>query len=231
MAGWTLDEGLERLDQEWRAQHPGAVIYHIADGNHSQNPRVSQHAKDDGKSGGPGDTPGEVDASDFMPGKGGVTDEDLDELAEGLVRSRDPRILIVIRRQSIWSSYPVGNYPAWAKRPYSGKYHGHTHLSVNDKYASNKSDWKWEPVANEIPMVKLDGVWVPQLKLGHDDAMDEGYNHVKRAQVLANWLDNKRVDLDVDGVYGAGTAAKFAAIFGGNGKALTTEQWRKLHGI
>lgn len=226
---WTLDEGLERLDDEWKAIHPGAVVYHIGDANHSKNPRASQHAPDDGKSGGPGDTVGEVDASDFMPGKG-VTETDLDELAEGIRESRDPRILIGIRRQRMFSSYAVAGHPAFTWRPYSGDYHGHFHLSVNDAFKNNPSDWKWEPMANEVPVVKVDGVWVPQLAIGHDDAVDEGINHVARAQLMLNYIDSKTADIQVDGVYGAKTRDKVRSAFGGDGKTINTDQWRRLHG-
>lgn len=232
MPNWYLDEGLQRLDQEWKAAHPGAIVYHIGDDAHSKDPDKSQHAPDRGGSK-PGDDKGEVDASDFMPGKGGVTEKDLDDLAEQLRLSRDKRILIVIRRQRIFSSYPVGKYGAFEWRPYSGQYHGHTHVSVNDNFNNNESDWKWEKIVarKQIPEVKQDGIMIPQLRLGDDDAMDDGYNHVKRVQVLANWLDGKIADIDVDGVYGAKSAAKFKAIFGGDGRTLSTAQWRKLHGV
>lgn len=228
MVSWYVDEGLQRLDQEWKAAHPGAVVYHIGDINHSTDPDTSQHAPDDGGSKA-GDDKGEVDASDFMPGKGGVTPDDLDDLAEQLRRSKDRRILYVIRRDRIFSSV----VQPWVWRHYSGKYHDHTHVSVNDNFDNDKSDWHWEKLVarKEIPEVKVDGLTIPQLQYGDDDAMDEGYNHIKRAQLLANWLDNKTKDVDIDGVYGANTAAKFKVIFGGDGKKLSTAQWRKLHGI
>jgi hypothetical protein len=227
MASWYVDEGLQQLDREWKREHPGAVVYHIGDTSHSANPDVSQHAMDDGESSKPGDDKGEVDASDFMPGKGGVTEQDLDDLAEQLRRSKDKRILYVIRRDRIFSSV----VQPWVWRPYGGKYHTHTHLSVNDNYDNNQSDWEWEKlVARQIPNVKVDGIEVPQLQFGDEDEADAGWNAIGRAQVLANWLDNSVADIDPDGVYGAKTAAKFKAIFGGNGKKLSTEQWRKLHG-
>lgn len=233
MASWRVDEGLARLDIEWKAEHPGAVVYHIGDSKHDTDPDKSQHAPDDGGKL-PGDDKGEVDASDFMPGKGGVTEGDLDDLAEGLRKSKDKRILIVIRRQRIFSSYAIGKYDAFQWRPYSGKYHGHTHVSVNDLFDNNQSDWKWEKMAaaaKEIPTVKVDGLLIPQLQLGHSDALDAGYNHIARAQVLANWLDNKTADLDPDGEYGAKTVAKFKKIFGGDGKKLSTANYRQLHGL
>jgi hypothetical protein len=231
MVSWYVDEGLQRLDREWKAEHPGAVVYHIGDLNHSTDPDESQHAPDRGGSK-PGDDKGEVDASDFMPGKGGVTEDDLDDLAENLRKSKDKRILIVIRRQRIFSSYPVGGVAPFTWRPYSGKYHGHTHVSVNDNYDNDQSDWKWENlVARTIQYAPIPGAKLPLLQLGDEDGAQDGWNHVARAQVLANWLDNKLPDLDTDGVYGANTARKFAKIFGGNGKKLELAHIKKLHGI
>lgn len=230
MAGWYVDEGIKKLTDEWKKAHPGAVVYHIGDASHSTDPDDSQHAPDwGGKE--PGDDKGEVDAGDFMPGKGGVTEADLDDLAEQLRLSKDKRILIVIRRQRIFSSYAVGGVPAFTWRKYNGKYHGHTHVSVNDQFDNNQSDWKWEKMSREIPTVRVDGINVPQLQFGDDDDADSGYNHVGRAQALANLLDSKVADLDVDGVYGAKSVAKFKAIFGGDGKKLSTANWRQLHGV
>lgn len=226
MVSWYVDEGLQQLDREWKKVHPDAVVYHIGDLNHSVNPDVSQHAPDRGGSL-PGDDKGEVDASDFMPGNG-VTEDDLDDLAEQLRLSKDKRILYVIRRQRIFSSV----VQPWMWRPYGGAYHGHCHVSVNDLFDNNQSDWNWEKLVarGEIPTVVVDGLRVPQLQFGDDDAADEGYNPVIRVQALANLLDSKAEDIQVDGVYGAKTAAKFKAMFGGDGKKLTTAQWRQLVG-
>lgn len=228
MVSWRPDEGLATLADEWRRKHPGATVYFIGDLNHSTNPDVSQHAPDNGKSSAPGDTRGEVDAGDFMPGKG-VTDADLDELAEGLRTSRDPRILYVIRRQRIFSS----TVQPWVWRPYRGKYHGHTHVSVNDKYASNKSDWEWEPVAGRTVQFTAASVKLPMLKLGDDDGILPGWNHIGRAQALANWLDNSTADIDEDGVYGPKTAAKLgrAVRAGKSVNTLDLAVWRTLMGL
>lgn len=238
MASWYTDEGLARLDREWKAKHPGAVVYHIGDLNHSTNPDVSQHAPDRGGSQ-PGDDKGEVDGSDFMPGKGGVTEEDLDELAEGLRESRDPRILIVIRRQRIFSSKWVGGVAPFTWRTYGGKYHGHTHVSVNDKFDNNQSDWKWEKVAARTrDRVKIDAN-LPVYLVGDEDADWDGWDHISRAQALMNLLDGDLPDLDTDGVYGAKTAQKLARVLKdakvtgttSNGTKLGEAEWRRLYGI
>jgi hypothetical protein len=228
MVAWKTDEGLAALAGEWRREHPGATVYFIGDTNHSVDPDVSQHAPDDGKSGQAGDTKGEVDAGDFMPGKG-VTDADLDELAEGLRLSRDPRIMYVIRRQRIFSA----TVQPFVWRPYNGKYHGHTHVSVNDKYRANTADWKWEPVAPRVVQFETASVKLPVLKLGDDDDVLPGWNHIGRAQALANWLDNSTPDVDLDGVYGPKTAAKFgkAVKAGKSVNTLNLPVWRTLMGL
>jgi hypothetical protein len=227
VAGWYLDEGLDRLRSEWRQVHPGATVYTIGDDGHSANPDVSQHAPDRGGAR-PGDDKGEVDAADFMPGKG-VNDAHLDQLAEGLRESRDPRILIVIRRNRIFSS--VVKPFVW--RPYGGNYHGHTHVSVNDNFDRNTADWKWEaPVARTVQFVDAPGK-LPILRVGDDDEILPGYNHIGRAQAVANWLDNSTPDIVTDGVYGKQTAAKFgrAVKMAGPANTLDLAVWRVLYGL
>lgn len=225
---WYVDEGLRQLSDEWKREYPGAVVYFIGDSAHSKDPDVSQHAPDDGGPQ-PGDDKGEVDAGDFMPGKGGVTERDLDALYEGLVRSRDPRILYVIYKRKIVSS----TVQPWVERTYGGNYHGHVHVSVNDKYDSNTSDWKWEPeVARTVKMVEVDGK-LPELRLGDDDDVLPGYNGIIRAQTLANLLDGTIADIDVDGVYGPNTARKIGKAVKASGpvNTLTNSVWYTLLGI
>jgi hypothetical protein len=227
MAGWYLDEGLYRLRAEWWQVHPGATVYTIGDLNHSTNPDVSQHAPDTGGPA-PGDDRGEVDAADFMPGKG-VTAADLNGLFRGLVESRDPRILYVIWGTTIVSS----TVQPWIKRPYRGTPHGHVHVSVNDRYDANTADWKWEAdVPREVEFT-TDTVQFPILQVGDDDDVLPGYNSVVRAQVLANLLDASIPDVDVDGVYGARTAAKIGRAVNALKPVnrLDAPQWRILMGV
>lgn len=226
MASWRVDEGLQKLIDEWKAAHPGAVVYTIGDTNHSTDPDKSQHAPDDGSSSNPGDTKGEVDAGDFMPGKA-VTDEDLDDLAENLRLSKDKRILYVIRRNRIFSSV----VQPWVWRTYTGAYHSHTHVSVNDNYENDQSNWKWEnDVARTIVYKDIPGAKLPELAYGDEDAAQDGWNHVGRAQGLLNFQEKKE-PLDIDGVYGAKTKAKVARVFGTNGKTLSIDLMKKLYGI
>lgn len=231
---WYTDEGLVRLDTEWKAEHPGAVVYHIGDTNHSPNPRTSQHAPDDGKSGGAGDDKGEVDGADFMPGHG-VTEDDLDDLAENLRKSKDPRILIVIRRQRIFSSYASNGVPAFTWRHYSGKYHGHTHVSVNDKFDKNTSDWNWEnTVAREYTYKEIPGKF-PELKYGDED-QDGRTQHIHKLQGAIN--GGFGADLDCDGVFGANTKAEVKKIMkddparsSNDGSKIGVPEVKRIYGI
>lgn len=220
-----LDEGLDVFRTQWKKEHSGATVYWLADENHSQNPRVSQHAPDDGKSGGPGDTPGEGDAVDVMRGKT-VTQAHLKELFYGLHESRDPRLLYAIFEDEIFSSV----MRPWEIRNYSGDWHGHVHISVNDNFKANTAAWDWK----EMPLkkwnyVEVQGVKIAELNFGDDDDAYDGYAQVARAQALMNWI-HKGNDLDVDGVYGANTVQKVKAIWGGNGRTLTVDNIRKLKG-
>jgi hypothetical protein len=225
MVSWYADEGLNTLEREWRKKFPNAVVYSIGDINHSSNPDITQHAPDKGGSK-PGDDKGEVDAKDFMKGKG-VSATDLKELFEGLTKSRDKRLLIVIYENTIVSSI----LSPWEKRIYTGKKHDHVHVSVNDNYDNDKSDWHWEKLmARPIRYFPINGT-LPELQFGDEDQAQPGWNHVGRSQVLANYLDNTLPDLDTDGVYGAKSVQKFAKIFGGNGKKLSLANIKKLHGI
>jgi hypothetical protein len=224
MAGWYVDEGLDRLIDEWKADHPGAVVGTIGDPNHSSDPDVTQHAPDDG---GPaaGDDRGEVDGGDFMPGHG-VTDDDLDDLFYNLAESRDPRILILIRRNKIVSSV----VQPWKIRTYSGKYHHHTHVSVNDRFDANRADWHWEnDVARTVKWDTTSCDW-PQLQVGDEDpALKLPHAMVKRAQALANVLDYTLPALDCDGVYGANTARKVSKIMAASGRPPTAANGSRIH--
>lgn len=220
-----LDEGLAKFREQWKAEHPGATVYWVADDAHSQNPDVSQHAPDRGGSK-PGDDKGEVDAVDVMPGNG-VTEAHLTELFEGLIREQDPRVLLVIHGNKIVSSV----VEPWKVRPYSGHFHDHVHLSVNDNFDNNAKAWEWELSQKSRKFVTLANASLPEsLAFGEEDAAYDGYNHVSRAQALLNYLDRPN-PLDIDGVYGANTVQKVKKVFGGTGRIITLPNLRKLHGI
>ena len=223
---WQLDEGLGVFRRQWWGLHPGATIYTIGDGAHSQDPDVSQHAPDRGTSGRPGDSKGEVDAVDVMAGKG-VTQAHLGDLFEELVDARDPRLLYSIYQDHIVSSV----VQPWKVRPYSGKWHSHVHLSVNDNYRANQAPWKIGDVKVNAPRFEFVGK-LPLLQMGMEDDAFDGYNAVARMQLLANYVDNTVPDVDVDGVFGAKSAAKLRAVMkAGNGKTVGLAEWRKLLGI
>lgn len=229
MPSWYLDEGLVTLRAEWKRERPSAVVYTIGDTNHSTNPDVTQHAPDDGGSQ-PGDDKGEVDAADFMRGHG-VSAADLETLFQGLHNSRDPRILYVIYNGRIFSSV----VKPWEIRAYSGrdKHTGHLHLSVNDKFNDNTSDWQWEKiVARELKFTNIETRLPTVLQYGDDDDMWEGYNRIARLQAILNWMDNTMADIDTDGVYGAKTASKIARVLKrGNGKQLTPADQKQILGL
>jgi hypothetical protein len=223
---WYLDEGLAVFRRQWLAHRPRATVYTIGDGAHSTDPDVSQHAPDRGTSGRPGDTAGEVDAGDVMPGNG-VDADDLQDLFEDLVKSRDRRILYVIYDTTIVSSV----VSPWKRRPYHGARHAHVHLSVNDNFASQRGPWKIGDDKVLAPRFEFVGK-LPTLTVGMEDAAFDGYQAVKRAQLLANWMDASAPDVDVDGVYGPKTAQKIRAVMKtGTGRSIGLPEWRKLLGI
>jgi hypothetical protein len=233
---WYVDEGVLTLGNEWKKAHPGAVVYYVGDVDHSHtesdhNPEV------DGSL--PGADLGEVDAADFMINTGGVTHEDLQGLADGLIRSRDPRIAYVIWNRRICSSRKIGSVPAWTWRAYTGKsaHTDHVHLSVNDDFDRNTSHWKWEDEVARTLTWSKSTLSMPVHKYGDEDAQFEGYNRIARAQAAANWLE-KANPLDEDGVYGAKTAAKVSRIMSKvekksstNGRVLDLPEWRVLFGL
>ncbi len=152
MVAWHVDQGLAELIAEWKRAHPGAVVGTIAGGGHVATWPETDHAPEP-QGTAPGQDAGEVDAGDFMQGPA-VTDADLNELFEGLVRSRDPRILYVIRNRVIVSSV----VQPWVRRTYKGSdpHTEHLHLSVNDRFDDNESDWHWEAlVARTLTMTTV----------------------------------------------------------------------------
>lgn len=235
MARWYVDEGLQRLIDEWKREFPRATVYTIRDSNHSPNPRVTQHAPDDGKSGGAGDDKGEVDAADFMPGRG-VTKKDLSQLFWGLQKKpQDKRLLYVIYDDMIFN--PA--IQSGAVRDYKGARHGHVHVSVNDLFDDNTSDWHWEKLVarSQVNYTEMSGK-LPELIQGDDDDAISGWNHIVRAQALMNLLEKSLPDLDIDGVYGAKTSQKLAKIMENkeikttsNGTKLYAPEWRSLIGF
>lgn len=130
---WYVDEGLQRLIGQWRVMHPGAIVGTLGDAAHrnedsEHNPEVHGPL--------PGQDTGEVDAGDFMPGNG-VTIVDLADLRSRLLAGRDPRILYLIWHDIIVSSV----VQPWVPRHYSGAWHNHLHVSVNDRYDNNPALW------------------------------------------------------------------------------------------
>jgi hypothetical protein len=130
-------EGVNHAGQEWRAA--GAVVTFgrqieairpgrfgtdgtVASKQHDINSPKSDHRPS------PRVGLGTVRAIDFAEGARGF----VDEVAETLRLSRDPRILYVIHDRRKFSSTPTRKVPAYEWRPYTGKngHLTHGHLSV-----------------------------------------------------------------------------------------------------
>jgi hypothetical protein len=238
MVAWYVDEGLLVLGNQWKKEHPGAVVYYIGDASHIAKGDASQHNPEpDGPL--PGQDRGEVDAGDFMIGHG-VTKADLRELADGLVESRDDRIYYVIFDGKICSSREIGGVPAWTWRKYNGddQHTDHVHLSVNDKWDHKTSSWKLEDEPVRTPTWKTFDAEMPELKYGDDDDMWGGYRRITRAQACLNLIEKTEEPLTVDGNYGAKTAVKLAKVMAkqdtrssSNGKVMGEPEWRALFGL
>lgn len=125
MAAWFVDVGLAMLIRMWRLLHPNAIVGTIGDEAHTYGEHIPE-------------ADGSVDAADFMKGNG-VTDAMLSWLANTLATYRDKRLLYIIWQQRIFSNNNGAS--AWAWRSYSGDYHDHVHVSVNDNYESDNSPW------------------------------------------------------------------------------------------
>lgn len=185
MVAWRPNNALGKLIRQWKDGNPGTeVVYTIADDLHGPQ---SDHQPDDD---------GTVDAGDFMPGAT-VTAAELDDFAETLRRNRDRRIKYVIRRQRIFAGND-GPDP-WVWRPYSGEYHGHTHVSTLERFEDDGSSWDLTRRAY-VMTLSLDGLALPKLKYGDDDSQIAGYNYVTRMQLLLDYLSP--VSIKADGVYG-----------------------------
>lgn len=224
---WRVDEGLSVLIAQWKKEHPGAVVYTIGDASHLSHD--SEHNPEpDGSA--PGADAGEVDAADFMPGKGGVTMDTLRDLRNDLLEVRDARLFYMIIDKEIVSSV----VSPWKVRHYGGKKHSHLHLSVNDRFKANIEPWdidgKGDAVARTYTMRPVDGL-LPELRVGDEDqAGKTGY--IRRVQAL--------LGVEQDGVYGPETARKLAARMAGqdsyepsasNGGKLYEPEWRVLYGL
>lgn len=213
---WHTDRGLQVLIDQWKAANPGAVVGTIAGGNHTRT--HTDHVPDAANS---------VDAADFMAGPS-VTAKELDELAETLRLNRDVRIAYVIRRDKIFSSTVS---PRWQWRHYTGEYHGHTHVSVNDKHAEQTTRWKLHSEKAKVTMEPVSG-HLPVLTRGMQDPIDSsGWFHVTRFQRLLG-LEGKAVD----GNFGPATQQKYAAWKAAKKRPGRTDQvhaadWKALMGI
>jgi hypothetical protein len=79
-------------------------------------------------------------------------------------------------------------------------------------------------------MLPLDGLNLPEITYGADDALVSGYHYVHRLQLLLNF-EQTGPDLIVDGVYGDKTRAVIAHLYGGDGKTVGIPVWTDLYGL
>lgn len=226
MTNWYVDEGLQTLIAQWKKKYPHAVVGTIGDQSHQAH--NSEHNPEKQGSA-PGADKGEVDGADFMEGHG-VSKEDLDDLFEALWHGRDGRVLYLIWEQHIVSSV----VSPWKLRPYKGEYHGHVHVSVNDKYDANRQSWEIGRTAAMPPTYHKLEANVPVLKYGDED-QPNAYAHIKRAQIML--VHQFGLKLSIDGVYGAYTAAGIASVMKGknptvnNGKVFDVREYRVIFGL
>lgn len=228
---WYVDEGLARFVGQWKAEHPGTVVYTIGDASHQSH--TSEHNPEYAGSA-PGADANEVDAADLMPGKGGVTMNTLRELRDDLIETRDPRLLYLIIDDEIVSSVTE----PWKIRPYRGKKHSHLHVSVNDRFDANTASWdidgKGEIVPRIYTMREVPGR-LPELRVGDEDVPGK-VQHIKRVQsVLVHVFGH---DIEIDSAYGPGTARALAAVMrdddarsSNNGGKLYAPEWKRLYGM
>lgn len=230
MSTWHVDEGLAVLIAQWKKKHPGAVVGTIGDAAHQAED--SEH-NPERQGSAPGADAGEVDAGDFMPGHG-VTEADLVELRRDLLDDRDPRLLYVIWHRTIVSSV----VSPWVERAYSGAYHSHLHVSVNDKFDANRAPWDLGKEPRPMEYAKLTGD-VPLLQLGDEDVPGK-VRHINRLQVILNHSFGVSPRLDEDGVYGPKSAAAVSKIMRDAGDTSGTTkdasrigvpEWRRVYGV
>jgi hypothetical protein len=130
-------EGINHAGQEWRAAGAivtfGRQIEEIRPGRFRTDGTVASkaHDKNSPKSDhrpSPRTGLGIVRALDFAEGTRGF----VDEVAEALRQSQDPRINYVIHDRRKFSSFSTSRFDAWEWRPYTGEngHKTHGHLSV-----------------------------------------------------------------------------------------------------
>lgn len=146
---WDVAKSLDVLLGQINAMAPRrskASDGSIGDTAHQAQGSASEHNPEDK----PYPEADEVDARDFThdPGAGA----DMDVISEQLRLSRDRRTKYVIWRQRIFSSYAVAGIPAWTWRRYSGAYHSHMHVSVNDVADDDTTPWAIGPPRQEVTM-------------------------------------------------------------------------------
>lgn len=143
------------------------------------------------------------------------------------------RRLTVAETRQAWTDFPngprgiVGHVDCTNAYPEDGGDH-------TDPGAGFPWDVFLDFIRAELPrkekiMQDLDGYALPVLKQGADDAEDDGWNWVVRAQTLLAWLGHYTGA--ADGQYGPKTTAAVKALGFGDGNVIDRPVWAKLYGL
>lgn len=138
---WVADRGVLKLRAQVDAAAPDrATGSDGVKGDAAHAARTSQHNPEHPPP--PGNPDYQVDAVDLThdPAHGA----DMAVVTEAIRLSRDRRVLYVIFRGRIFSSYAANGRKAWEWGPYDGSdpHENHAHISVNDQHHDETQDWK-----------------------------------------------------------------------------------------
>jgi hypothetical protein len=121
----------------------------------------------------------------------------------------------------------------WEPRPGIGHY-DHAHFECTSESAAEADTRPWGLLESinagrMLVMEKLDGLALPILHEGDNDAKMDGYDRVSRAQATLAWLGH--YPGRIDGIYGPIMVAGVKALGINNGQSITRDVWIKLYGL
>lgn len=159
---WQREEGLVTAESEeairakpWRVAKSLAMLRGQLNASFPDRSKVSDGTIGDerhcGAGGGTSDhCPNITDGSERIVTAFDATHDpahgcDMNAVTNAVVASQDPRIKYIIWNRRICSSRPMGGYPAWAWRAYSGAnpHTRHAHFSVRPEKAHYDADGPW----------------------------------------------------------------------------------------
>lgn len=205
MGDWHVNEGLAPLVAQMKAAHPGIVIGTIGDAAHRKE--KSDHNPN---------SAGRVNAADFMLGPA-FSEAQAVALLPFLIA--DSRTHYAIHDRKIWES-ETGSW-----RPYGGDdpHTNHIHLSVKD--SAHTDTRPWVIGGRKVQILKITAA-LPILHEGDDDAQLDGYNMIRRIQVI--------VGVAEDGQWGPKTTAGIAAWCNcstADARTMNETRWRNILGL